>query len=71
MALVKVGETVRIGKQAYKVIATNDAADMPKLRADYDAKGIAQFVGVQKPNGQCVWAVNQYQDGTFGLMTKI
>ena len=71
MELVKVGETVKINGQTYKVISADDCSQFPHLKAENDRYGIAQMVGIQKPNGRRVWVGNQYQDGSFGQMTKI
>lgn len=69
-------ELTTIKGTTYKVIYSatpdeQDAKGLHNLAAINRKYDITREVGLQRPNGRVMWIAHQYDNGTFGELTRI
>ena len=63
---------VSVGGTKYEVIASQERADVgPRLREDWDRRGIVRMLALRRPRGSKSVAAHEYADGRIHIVTRL
>lgn len=68
---MKSGDIVTIDGTKYEIIKRSDAANLPNLRHEMNAKGIAYTLYLKRPKGQCSYQAHVYANDFISRVTKL